>query len=220
MELNINIKADIIKNRDARRKLNNHLANCTNEIHDFILNGNTEHLSSLPRMGISGNEYNLEVEINPEKTTPKTPSPNTVERTQGEWEASLARWAPEAPVVGFVIKCGKKQIASFNVHTTSQILDKEVIERFSDFKDEHFSHEEAIANAAYIVKAVNNHSALVEALQRIINNWDKNMMGDREEYKESEVNGKNYKYWSPSGCIVSSEFISAAREAISKATKQ
>ncbi len=54
IEINTDEKLD-------RRRLNNLLANCQNEIHDFILNGNTDELSSLPRMGTK--EYNLEVKI-------------------------------------------------------------------------------------------------------------------------------------------------------------
>lgn len=62
MRLTIQIATD---EKFNRRRLNNLLANCQNEIFDFILNGNTEELSSLPRMGIK--EYNLEIKIEPDE---------------------------------------------------------------------------------------------------------------------------------------------------------
>lgn len=62
MKLTIEIATDEKLNR---RRLNNFLANCQNEISDFILNGSTEELSSLPRMGIKS--YNLEIKIEPDE---------------------------------------------------------------------------------------------------------------------------------------------------------
>ena len=64
MKLIIEIKTD---EKFDKRRLNNLLANCHNEIHDFILNGSTLKLSSLPRMG--NKEYNLEVKIEKDDNT-------------------------------------------------------------------------------------------------------------------------------------------------------
>lgn len=50
----------------TRRELNNLLAHCNAEIHNFITNGSTNDLSNLMRMGIR--EYDLDVSIDLEKT--------------------------------------------------------------------------------------------------------------------------------------------------------
>ncbi len=73
-----------------------------------------------------------------------------------------------------------------------------------------------------IVKRYNLHPKLKEqnkllreALQNVVDSFTKGNQGDIEEHKsiEDKTVGE-YQYWSPSGAIVSSEFIAAARIAL------
>jgi hypothetical protein len=48
-------------------------------------------------------------------------------RTKGSFELTFARWAKDAPIVGYLIKCGEKQIAGLNVTTNSQILESDTL---------------------------------------------------------------------------------------------
>jgi hypothetical protein len=56
---------------------------------------------------------------------------------------------------------------------------------------------------------------LLEALEGIVNNWDEQLAPAKEVYKEPK--GEFPGYWSPSGCIISSQHIAKAREVITKA---
>jgi len=70
-----------------------------------------------------------------------------------------------------------------------------------------------------IVNLCEDKMVLMEALQAIVNNWDKRMTGDKEILKKggSEL---QFDYWSPSASMVSSEFIASAREALNKVNQK
>ena len=59
------------------------------------------------------------------------------------------------------------------------------------------------------------NKVLEDALKGIVNSWDKNMRGEREEFKQSNLGS----YWSPSQAMVRSETIAKAREALSNNQK-
>lgn len=59
-----------------------------------------------------------------------------------------------------------------------------------------------------------SNTRLKEALQGILNNWDERMSGDKEVWKDGKDSVSGFGYYSPSSSMVSSEFISKAREAL------
>ena len=64
-------------------------------------------------------------------------------------------------------------------------------------------------------KLEERNKVLEDALKGIVNSWDKNMRGEREEFKQSNLGS----YWSPSQAMVRSETIAKAREALSNNQK-
>ena len=93
---------------------------------------------------------------------------NVGKHTKGEWQVSFAKWAKDAPIQGFRILSGKKDICSLNVRTESSVLPDEYFSKMNDLALEHLTSDECEANAALIVKAVNNHYDLVEALTNMV----------------------------------------------------
>lgn len=115
---------------------------------------------------------------------------STVDKyTPGPWEMKAAKWTndPAEPIWGFSIQSGDKKICGLNVVIDSRIMPDEYFKNFPDFHKEHFTSEEAEANAALIASAPQlkkeneelkeRNRVLVEALQECrewyVNNADK-----------------------------------------------
>lgn len=114
---------------------------------------------------------------------------NTVDKhTPGPWEMKAAKWTndPAEPIWGFSIQSGDKKICGLNVVINSRIMPDEYFKNFPDFHREHFTSEEAEANAALIASAPTlkkeneelkeRNRVLVEALGQLVNriesNWE------------------------------------------------
>lgn len=94
------------------------------------------------------------------------PAPSTLLHTEegftkGEWQVSLARWAKEAPVIGFVIRMDKKDITGFGVHTThSSVFPDDYFDKMPDLWQQHCTASECEANAHLIAAAKDMYYAL------------------------------------------------------------
>lgn len=60
---------------------------------------------------------------------------------------------------------------------------------------------------------------LIEALENVINSWNKRMGGDVEELKTTNINGDIIEFWSPIASLIDSEPIHKAKELLNNLKK-
>ena len=77
--------------------------------------------------------------------------------------------------------------------------------------------EQLIATQEALAKERELNKELLDALGAIVGNWDKNTH-QREIYRESELDGKPFNYWSPASAFIETEHIASARIVLAKAT--
>lgn len=59
-------------------------------------------------------------------------------------------------------------------------------------------------------------TGVLQAAKNLIDNWDRNLRGEREQFKQYPVGDKTYDYWSPASSMVASEFVATLRSEIEK----
>lgn len=104
----------------------------------------------------------------------KVNTDNVGKHTKGEWQVSFAKWAKDAPIQGFRILSGKKDICSLNVRTESSVLPDEYFSKMNDLALEHLTSDECEANAALIVKAVNNFEVMKNFIEKMATKYESN----------------------------------------------
>lgn len=85
------------------------------------------------------------------------------EHTPTPWFVDLGRWTPDAPVCAFAIRSDYKAPNLPEGWQMHHIAGANISERAAFTAC--FTPEQIEANAAFIVKAVNSHDALVKALE-------------------------------------------------------
>lgn len=87
--------------------------------------------------------------------------------TQGEWNYDFAKWTNDAPVAGFIIRCEGKDLASFNVNINSRIHEENTL-KLGEYRRQHLSEEEAVANCKLIAAAPTMFEALLKVQDFLI----------------------------------------------------